>query len=549
MSLTPNNFIAPLVETTVVLFGVMAIAIYYYALKKGHIDPNDQDFFLTAKNSAPWYRIAWGFYCCTIGAGVLFAVPSFVAHPVYGGGSLGLACYAFFSGFPFLIVASMGSYIQKRFPEVLSIGSFARWRFGPIFQCWVSLNVLFNLGVALTVEYTSIGALANQFLDLPPWVPIVIVATVTIVYTAAGGLYISLVTDQIQAIFIFVLLSIIAVFVGINFRVDNLISPLPESLSVNYVGYSSIMTLGVALISSTIFSDAIWQRVWAAKTEKDLFIGAGVGMLFVSGITFLIGFGGYVAAWAGLVTEENINVAFFELVKVGTGADRAVPFVILTIILMIAFVMNESAVDSFQIAIGDTLISLFRSFGLNMGMWGSRIVLVLLNIPFAIVGCFGLNVIGLYLITNLMTTCVVVPLVLGMIPYLDTFITESSAMIGSLLGLGSIITYAFVTAAQVAGYFDGTVAWEGIVQTFYVVYDWPPFLIGLLVSTFSTLTIAALQHYYYIFKGIKRPEARHLKTEREERDRKSLLKQKSDSTVAEEPVVAILKKEKSTVSE
>jgi Na+/proline symporter len=536
--LTPTNFIAPLVLSVVVLFGVLAIGIYFYTLKKGYIKEDDTEFFLTAKNTAPWYRIAWGFYCCSIGAGVLFSVPAFVAHPVYGGGSVGLAMYAFFAGFPFIIVAYLGSYIRKRFPEVLSIGSFARWRFGQYFQAWVTLNVLFNLGVALTVEYTSVGSLASNFLGIPNWVPIVVVAVVTIIYTAAGGLYISLVTDQIQAIFIFMLLSVVAVFVGINFRVESLIQPLPEYLAPNYVGYSSIMTLGVALISSTIFSDAIWQRVWAAKDEKALYLGAGVGMIFVCGITFLVGFGGYVAAWAGLVTEENINVAFFELVKVGSGAERAVPIGVLAILLLIAFVMNEAAVDSFQIAIGDTLISLFQSLGFNLSMNGSRFVLVLLNIPFAVVGCFGLNVIGLYLITNLMTTCVVVPLVLGMIPQLDTFITGVSALVGSLLGLISIIIYAFVTAAQAAGYFDGTVAWNGLVNTFYVVYDWPPFLIGLLVSSGATLMIATAQHYYYVYTGTTRPLPDHLREERE----KMLSAQASQDTLTGTPAIVAVNK-------
>jgi Na+/proline symporter len=532
--LTPTNFIAPLVLSVVVLFGFAALGIYAVAVKRKWISESTE-FFLTAKNSQPFYRIAWGLFCCSIGAGMIFSVPAFVVHPVFGGGSLGLAMYTLFVGLPLLLVACMGNYIRRRFPEAISIGSFARWRYGPVFQGWVTLHVLLNLSVSLMVEYTAIGALANDFLGIPRWVPIVVTGTITIIYTSLGGLFISIITDQIQAIFIFLLLGVVAIFVGVNFRIDTL-GPLPDYLGVNYVGWSSIATLGIALISATVFSDAVWQRVWAAKDSKALYAGAACGAALNMTVTFLIGFGGFIAAWAGLVTEENVNTAFFELLKVGTGAERVVPIGILAVLLLIAFVMNESAIDSFQIAIGDTLVSLFQSLGLDIDIKTARIILVLLNIPYAIVGLFNLNVIGLYLITNLLTTCVVVPLSLGMIEQLDTFITETSAMVGSACALIALIAYAIINNAVKYGYVDGAIAWEGLVMTFYMVYDWPPFLIAVLVSSGCTLAVSTGQHYYYKLQGLERPVPAHVA--------KQFVASSSSNTLQEDespkPIIAVV---------
>lgn len=162
--------------------------------------------------------------------------------------------YSLFSGIPLVLVAYLGTIIKEKFPQALSIGSFARWRFGKSFQAWVTFNVLLNLGIALAAEFTAIGAIYSSFLGQPAYIPIVVVAIVTMVYTAAGGLYVSLFTDYVQSGFIFLLLGIMAIFVGVNFRVTLPPGPLPSYLDVNEVGLASIMTLGVALTSSTLFS-------------------------------------------------------------------------------------------------------------------------------------------------------------------------------------------------------------------------------------------------------------------------------------------------------
>ena len=403
MELTPQNFVGPLCLVSVVSFGIFAVS---YSKLRSKASNNDEstEFFLTAKNSQPWYRIAFGFYACAIGAWTLYTIPSFITDETYGAGILGLVIYSLFSGIPFLFIAYFGSYIKQRFPQVISIGSFVNWRFGHGFQVLVTIVVLYNLFVALTAEYTSIGQLIHEWVGWPAYVPIVVVATVTMVYTAIGGLYIGLVTDQFQSLAILLLLVVIGISVAINFRIDEL-GELPPHLGLNYSGYSSIMSLGVALICSTLFSDAFWQRAWAAKDTKALYTGAGVGALMVITVTGLIGSAAFVASWAGLVSTPNL--AFFDLVRI----NGDLPIGLLTILLLIASIMNESAVDTLQVALGDTVIGIFESIGISINIWTARLVLAALNIPCALIGTKGYSVAGLYLSANLLSTCLVTKMI------------------------------------------------------------------------------------------------------------------------------------------
>lgn len=509
--LTPANFVMPIALSSVVLFGCIAVGAYFYAVRSGSIKFTT-DFFLTARESQPWYRVAWAFYATNMGASVITSIASFVC---IGGGYVGLISYALFSGLPLILVAYLGTIIKKQFPEALSIGSYSRWRFGRAFQAWVVFNVLLNLSIALTAEFTAIGSVYENLIGQPAWIPIVVVAIVTMIYTAAGGLYISLFTDFVQSIFLLLLLLVMAIYVAINFRVSLPPGPLPDYLDVNEMGLSSIMTMGVGLTSSILFSDAVWQRVWAAKNDKALMRGSYAGAFLVILMSFCFGFGGFIAAWAGLV--NNPNTAFLNLLSVGEdeSGEPIVPILMLLVIVWIASVMNEAAVDSFQIAIGDTIISFFESFDIHLDLWSVRAILALMNIPFAIIGCFGLPIINLYLITNLMTTCVMMPLLFGFVPALDNIVTGGAALFGSLFGLTALCFYAVWNAAVESGMpftGDNVVASfrNGFYYTFYYTWDWPSFMVGLVGSVVGVGMWVAVREGYYRFSGKIKPSPEHL---------------------------------------
>ncbi|KAJ3320886.1 hypothetical protein HDV06_004782 [Boothiomyces sp. JEL0866] len=263
--------------------------------------------------------------------------------------------------------------------------------------------------------------------------------------------------------------------IKIKKRVDHL-GKLPDYLGITDVGMSSFITLGVAMTSSTILSDAYWQRAWSAKDDKSLIIGSVVGSIMIIIITFLFGFGGFIASWAGLVTDPNL--AFLELLKIGDS--HSIPMSMLTVICLIATTMNESAVDSHQIAIGDTLISFFESLGYETSLNQIRLLLVVL------------------------------PLCFGMLPYFDHIINDHSALFGSLSGLVSVVIYAI--ASQVNGIFKWDDIPNGLYHTFYEVYEWPPFVIALGCSVIGMSLWYLAECVYYSVTGKQRKIPNHLYT-------------------------------------
>ncbi|KAI8904125.1 hypothetical protein EDD86DRAFT_92271 [Gorgonomyces haynaldii] len=473
-----------------IAIGICAIAIYYFSKSKLN---EDTEFFLTARNTQPWYRVGWGLFGSVMGAWVVFSVSAFA---LYGGGILGLAIYAIFCGIPLLLVGYIGSKLKTMLDRPISIASFASERYGKIFQVYVSLNVLFNLSIAMAVEYTSIGSLFVSFLDTPAYAPILVVGLVTMIYTMVGGLYVSILTDQLQAILTLLLVVVVSIFLAINFRVGPFpsIDQLPPGLGITEMGYESIVTIGLALVAATMFSDAVWQRVWAAQDNRALQKGVYFAAGLATVVAFFFGFGGYVAGVYGLIdlTDINqVNASFFGILK---SSDGTVSAGILAVVALLTAVMNQSAIDSFQNAILDTILSVPMSLGISVPVNVARFVVVLINVPLMYLGTLGLSINSLFLVTNMLTTCTMLPLLMGLFPVFD-FVGGTSAVLGSLLSLFAVMLHGYIAYGS----------WtDGIVNNFYAIYWWQPFIVGL-VSSFVLTILFGLIERRLVYKIKKTP--------------------------------------------
>ena len=62
----------------------------------------------------------------------------------------------------------------------------------------MACNVLFNMGIALSAEYTAVGDLFEYVIGSSRWPIVVLIGTVAMLYTAWGGLYVSIITDLWQ---------------------------------------------------------------------------------------------------------------------------------------------------------------------------------------------------------------------------------------------------------------------------------------------------------------------------------------------------------------
>ncbi|KAJ3013161.1 hypothetical protein HKX48_005905 [Thoreauomyces humboldtii] len=460
----------------VFLFAILALFLTWRRSRKNIAGDDSTEFFLTAKKSIPLWRIAWSFFASATGSWIVYAVPAFVVDSEFGAGYIGLISYSVFTGLPLVIVAMVGEHIRNRYPTVLSWGDFCQKRFGTATQVAVSLIVLLNMAINLCAEYTAVGELFSQIVGVNAILPILVIGILTMIYTSVGGLYVSIVTDQFQGIFSILLLLVTAVYIAVTFRLPDPLPDLGPILGANYAGWSSIGTLGISLTCATFFSDAIWQRVWASADRRTLLKGSSLGALLATIMAFFFGFGGFLAAWGGVMGDDS-NLAFFDLLSQG-GTNPHIWIVVVIVIL--AAVMNESAVDAYQSALTDTVVALATCLGVprllkrdEFPLMPARFLTLVINIPIMIVATRGYRINQLYLIPNMITSCATLPILLGLIPRIEGYVHGGSVIFGTLFSLFSVMVHGRITAGD----------WkDGIVQNFYTTYLYDAFLTALISS-------------------------------------------------------------------
>lgn len=363
--------IASYVCAVITLVGFAAIAL---TMSRRH-QSRDVDTFLTARASQPMLRVAWSFFASSIGAWAIFLPASYPAF----GGWLSIITYAVSTGLPLLLISEFGRKILKRTPDVLSLNDFAHRAYGRPVQVFVIVLSLLNMSVALISEYTAIGDLFEHYVGGPSRIYIIIlVGLVTAVYTAKGGLLISLLTDQLQAALILVLILIASLYLVVNFR-EPLRQPLPERLGINYSGFSSIFSLPISLLSSACYQESFWQRVWAAEDKRSLRQGALLGFMLTTLVIGFFGTVGWVGLWADLPPlDDHNNLAFFVPFSDPVTGRNAGALVMRVLLVVLSTTMNESAVDSLQNAIVSTLSS---SLLVDRPVSWSRALVFVVNAP------------------------------------------------------------------------------------------------------------------------------------------------------------------------
>ncbi|KAF9957585.1 hypothetical protein BGZ70_009472 [Mortierella alpina] len=457
---------------TIVLFGVGAL---YMARRRQRVKKDDTEFFLTARHSVPERTIAWSFYASGVGAWVIFSMPAYVVSA----GIVGLVAYSISCGLPIIIHARVGAILHRKYPGVLSLGDFVQWRFGTIPTIIVTLVMLLNMSIGLCAEYTSIGNLMEQVIGGTRLPIVLCVAIVTSIYTAAGGLYVSILTDVAQGVFGVLLLFVMAIYVAVTYRPESLPTPLPAEIGPNYLGYAAIGAMPISMVCATLFSEAPWQRIWASADERALKRGSLWGAMGLIVVCFLYGFGGFLAIWAGYpLSDPYGSTAFFDLLKAG---KETAPGWIMVFAALSTVTMNEGNVDSLQNGIVDTIASRFFR---GKSVWYPRVLVFLINIPIVFVSLKGYSIITLFLIGNLICTICAVPLLLGLVDRLEGHVTGWSMVSGIITGFFSIVVFGYLKM----GDFDA-----GMEYVFLVSYDWPSFVLPLVFSFIGVFVAAGIE--------------------------------------------------------
>ncbi|KXZ51913.1 hypothetical protein GPECTOR_11g40 [Gonium pectorale] len=489
-----------------VAFAAYAIVRYTVYVKQRHRDQTSEEF-ITARGTQTRWRIAWSFFASAVGAWCITAPPAFAVYT----GIVGCVMYAVASGLPVLIIAIFGARIQRMHPDVCTMPDYVGKRFGPVARTLVVCISLINMSIVLLAEYTTIGLLFKLFVGSVDYPIVIVVGVLTMMYTAYGGVFVSIITDQAQGIFTSLFIVILVIYTAVTFRPESLPKPLPNDvtyeastagrplvkpetdhtgwpLGANKLGYSAIYSMPCSLMAATVFSEAMWQKVWASTDRRSVIFGGGVGFALTTTAVFLFGFGGWLAAWGGYVTwETDGNLFLFQVFAAerhegaATGASVQVGSWIGVITLILACTMNESAIDSIQNGITAVLA---QHFFKGQHTVFPRLLVVAINVPLIVISLQGYKVLALFLITNTLTTCCFLLLALGLSRRLQGFVTEGSLVFGFCVAMLTVTAYGIGRHWK-----EDDKGWSvryGSWYTWYgnVSYDWDYFLVA---SGFSVI--------------------------------------------------------------
>ncbi|EAT91659.2 hypothetical protein SNOG_00164 [Parastagonospora nodorum SN15] len=295
--------------------------------------------------------------------------------------------------------------------------------------------------------------------------PVVIVeCAVTTIYTSLGGFKVSFLTDNIQGVMVLGLIIMGVIAVGVETNIDRSLIDQSGYLKPSLLGWQLIYILPVAILTNDFFLSGFWLRTFAARTDKDLWIGVSLASFGVLVILTLVGVAGLLAAWSGalqLGDAEGGYISLFLLLQ-------QLPSWVVGVVLVMVMSLSTAAFDSFQSAMVSTGSNdLFRN---KLNIWVIRGCVVLIIIPVVVVALRSPDILQIFLISDLVSAAVVPCLVIGLSEKFYWY-RGFDFVIGGLGGIFTIFLFGLV-------YYDGDVTQAGkllLLENGLYANDWSAF--------------------------------------------------------------------------
>ncbi|KAJ3215603.1 hypothetical protein HDU67_000201 [Dinochytrium kinnereticum] len=420
--------------TTQVLVYVTLATFFFIGIWASRKGVATMDIFLTARGSQGWVGLGLNIFAAGLGVWTILTLP----QTGFQLGIQGAFNYAFACIAPILLLIFMGKILRERAPDGVTITQFVLERFGWAAQVATNLTSLGYMLVYLISELTSLGFLLSYFGVDQTW-PLIAVCVATALYTAIGGMPASLMTDKFQGWFVIALALLAVIAFSTSVQIDR--SSIPDSwvMKTSQVGWESLWTLTAAVTGANIFHQGYWQRVYSAKSQKDLLYACIFAAALTFPFMFIIGFVGVVDVWRNdpVVMADPLAAsanAFFDVIT-------TLPSWMSGVVVVLTAALICSSVDTLQSAISALIVN--DIFQKKISLTWARILTGLLNIPALIVAYKGLSVFSLFLIADLVATAIVLPVVIGLIKPLDRFFNGVDFIIGTICGLFSVVAYGW----------------------------------------------------------------------------------------------------------
>lgn len=259
-----------------------------------------------------------------------------------------------------------------------------------------------------------------------------------------------------------IILGVISV--GVETHLDRTLIEQSGFLNSSLLGWQLLYILPVAILTNDFFLSGFWMRTFAAKTDKDLWIGVSIASVAVCIILTLVGVSGLLAAWTGawpLDDADDGYLAFFLLLG-------QLPAWVIGIVLVMVVSLSTAAFDSFQSSMISTGSNdIFRN---KLNLWVIRAFVVIIIIPVIVVALKSPDILQIFLISDLVSAAVVPCLVLGLS---DKFYwwRGFDFVVGSLGGILTVFLFGLV-------YYDGDASSAGallLLESGLYSNDWSAF--------------------------------------------------------------------------
>lgn len=259
----------------------------------------------------------------------------------------------------------------------------------------------------MVAELSALQQIINALTGLDGLPAVIVECAITTIYTSIGGFRVSFITDNIQGAMVVGLIIIGVITVGVETKIDRSLIEESGYLNASLLGWQLIYILPVAILTNDFFISGFWMRTFAAKTDKDLYIGVGLATVAVTLILTLVGVSGLLAGWSGALGDppEQSSIAFFLLLE-------QLPAWVVGIVLVMTISLSTAAFDSFQSAmVSSGSNDIFRN---KLNFWWIRAAVVLIIFPVVVVAIKSPSVLQIYLISDLISASTIPVLVIGL---------------------------------------------------------------------------------------------------------------------------------------
>ena len=139
-----------------------------------------------------------------------------------------------------------------------------------------------------------------------------------------------------------------------------------------FYGYTAGLTFFIAVFATNLFDQGIWQRVYSAKSNKDLVIGFASAFFVVLPFLFILGFFGILAVITG--NAKDPSTVFFSLIlNPMTGSNSILTITILTLVISLVVSSMDGATHVLSESISPVLFGsmITRAGGGSPGSTGA----------------------------------------------------------------------------------------------------------------------------------------------------------------------------------